>query len=138
MKFSAHAGYNFPVKTHVSGEVTSSITIAANYKAELKWDQLDLGFYYTHKPLVLGAWYRGITGLKSYERGYLNNDAVIVLIGFRNNQGFKMGYSYDLTISRLISNTAGSHEISVTYEWNNPKKQRVRNRRRFLVPCAKF
>jgi hypothetical protein len=99
---------------------------------------LDLGFYYTYQPLVIGAWYRGIPGLKGYEPGYGNNDAIIALIGFRNKQGFRFGYSYDLTISRLISNTAGSHEISLSYEWASPNAKPVRNRRRFLVPCAKF
>lgn len=137
VKTSIHAGYNIPVKKKVNRQVTSSITIAANYKAEQKWDQLDLGFYFTHAPLVFGLWYRGIPLIKAYEPGYMNNDAAILLLGYEVN-GIKIGYSYDVTISRLISNTAGSHEISLTYEFASPDNQRKRNTKKFLVPCAKF
>lgn len=136
-KLSIHAGYNIPVKKKVNHEVLSSITIAANYKAEQKWDQLDLGFYFTISPIVFGVWYRGIPLIKAYQPGYMNNDAAILLVGYETN-GFRIGYSYDVTISRLISNTGGSHEISLTYEFASPESQRKRNNRRFLVPCAKF
>jgi len=136
-KASVHAGYNIPVKKKVNGDVATSITLAANYKAEKKWDQLDLGFYFTVSPIVFGVWYRGIPLVKAYEPGYMNNDAAIFMVGYQT-KGFKIGYSYDVTISRLISNTSGSHEISLTYEFASPNSQRKRTSKRFLVPCAKF
>ena len=40
------------------------------------------------------------------------------LIGIKTSQ-FHIGYSYDFTISNLIGSTAGAHEISLIYEFNN-------------------
>lgn len=62
-------------------------------------------------PFVAGLWYR-------------NSDAVIAVVGIQNNN-FKFGYSYDVTISKLAGNTAGSHEISLQIQFEC--KKRVRN-----------
>lgn len=134
VKYSVHGGYKFLIEGGLENDDNTSITIAANYKAQLKWDQVDLGFYYTKKEIVLGLWYRGIPGLKSYENN-ANNDALILLVGL-DLKGMKVGYSYDITFSKLTGDTGGSHEISLSYEW--PRKKKKRRRRRFFVPCAKF
>lgn len=135
IKTSLHAGYNIPVKRDIKYEVESSVTIAVNYKAQQKWDQLDIGTYYNHNALVIGMWYRGIPLLKEYQPGYGNNDALIVLVGVQVG-GMRIGYSYDITISKLANSTNGSHEISLRYEYPNPKKKRPR--KNFVIPCAKF
>jgi type IX secretion system PorP/SprF family membrane protein len=137
VKYSFHGGYNIPVKKDVRGVATSTITVAALYKAQQKWDQFDVGFYYTQEPLVLGLWYRGLPLVKSYNSGYSNNDALVALIGFKAND-LRIGYSYDLTISRLISRTGGAHELSIVYEYATQKKRKKRKKQNFLVPCAKF
>lgn len=133
-KFSLHGGYKFLLEGDLYSEKNKSITIAGNYRLQGKWDQIDLGFYYSRNELFLGVWYRGIPLLKSYESGYANNDAFILLIGVKAN-GLRMGYSYDITMSKLAMDSGGAHEISLTYEWPKTKKKR---RRRFFVPCAKF
>ncbi|MFA9210006.1 MAG: type IX secretion system membrane protein PorP/SprF, partial [Yersinia sp. (in: enterobacteria)] len=40
-----------------------SITPAFIYKAQGKFDQLDVGMYLTYEPVVFGLWYRGLTGI---------------------------------------------------------------------------
>lgn len=137
LKYSAHGGYRTTIKEKTVGKkrLRRDIVVAVNYKAQAKFDQLDVGFYYEPEPMVVGIWYRGIPLLKAYEPGYMNNDAVIVMVGYHWEK-FKIGYSYDMTISRLVTNTGGSHELSIVYEWANPRK-RV-ERRRKPVPCAKF
>lgn len=137
MKYSVHGGYNIPLKKDAKGNPISNVTVAANYKAQQKWDQLDLGAYFKRSPVVLGMWYRGIPILKSYQPGYLNNDAVICLAGFDfDDYGISFGYSYDITISRLIKNTAGSHELSLIYEFVTPDYKK--SKRKFVIPCTKF
>ncbi len=137
VKYSAHGGVNFPVKRNLKGTAVSSLTVAANYKGELKWDQLDLGAYYKQSPVIFGLWYRGIPLIKSYKPGYLNNDAFILLAGFSfEDLGLSFGYSYDITISRLIKNTAGSHEVSLIYEFVTPDYKK--SKRKFVIPCTKF
>ncbi len=63
-----------------------------------------------------------------------NFDAVIGYVGFKKGK-FRVGYSYDYTISRLINRTGGTHELSFTFNWTgddsslNPKSNKA------YVPC---
>src|SRR5690606_23561620 len=105
MKFSLHGGYKFKLK---SGTVkrfgAKDITTAFQYKSQGLYDQVDLGLYYNHAPFVFGFWYRGIQAFKSYDEGYANNDAIIALVGLEiPNRNLSIGYSYDITVSRLRS-----------------------------------
>jgi hypothetical protein len=52
--------------------------------------------------------------------------------------GLGFGYSYDLSISKLITNSGGAHEISIIYEIASERKKRKRRRSKFIIPCAKF
>ncbi len=137
LKFSAHGGYKFVLQEGGKKSLNASdFNIAFQYKAQQKYDQLDLGMYYNREPFVFGIWYRGLPLIKSYE-GVLNNDALAVILGYKVvDYNLSIGYSYDITISRLAANSAGSHEISLIYEVANKKKKR--KAKRFFVPCAKF
>lgn len=135
-KFSTHGGYKYKLEGSDKRSITRYLNFAFQYKSQQKFDQLDLGVYYTHDPLVFGIWYRGIPLFKSYE-GVLNNDAVALLVGYTlKDYNLSIGYSYDATISRLATNSAGSHEISLIYEIAS--KRNKRKRRKFFAPCAKF
>ena len=46
---------------------------------------------------------------------YRYNDAVAAIIGFQATQQFKVGYSYDFTLSKLQKYNSGSHEIMLNY-----------------------
>jgi len=62
--------------------------------------ELNLGTYVKYGPFTVGAWYR-------------NRDAFI-LTGGINNGKFRLGYSYDLTVSKLNNGVSGgSHEVSL-------------------------
>jgi type IX secretion system PorP/SprF family membrane protein len=136
VKYTIHGGY----KSYLNGKTSSyneeSITTAFNFRSQGKFDQLDFGLYWTRLPIILGAWYRGIPLFKAYKRGYQNNDAVIILIGYQWKE-IKLGYTYDVTISRLIANTFGSHEVSIIYEFNQNQKVRKKTRK-IIIPCPKF
>lgn len=134
-RHSVHVGYRLPMQRTVKREVVRSVTIAMNYKAQGKWDQVDIGGYFLMKPFVMGIWYRGIPGLKAYKEGYQNNDAIVLLAG-AHYKSVKFAYSYDVTISKIWGNTGGSHEISLIYEYINPRKKR--KRRRMKLACPKF
>jgi hypothetical protein len=43
-----------------------------------------------------------------------NPDAVIVLLGLQQKD-YKIGYSFDYTISRLTNKSGGAHEISLAW-----------------------
>lgn len=136
MELRVHAGRKFYPNSDSKRDDNKHFSVAFNYKAQLKFDQFDIGTYYTIKPLVVGLWYRGIPFLKAYKPGYQNNDAVSALVGFVWKK-FNIGYSYDLTISRLTYQSGGSHELSLRYDLCKNKKSRIRSKK-ILVPCPKF
>ncbi|PCH92203.1 MAG: hypothetical protein COB85_08450 [Bacteroidetes bacterium] len=138
MKYSLHGGYIIPVKKTEKGEVTRSVTIAANYKAQGEWDQFDIGAYYKLRAYMVGVWYRGIPLFKAYKDGYSNNDAIILSVGYKVQDYLSVGYSYDITISKLGLVSHGAHEISIIYEYSRAEYKKDAKRRKFMVPCAKF
>ncbi|HIA07076.1 MAG TPA: type IX secretion system membrane protein PorP/SprF [Flavobacteriales bacterium] len=138
LKYSVHAGHRFPLKKTVKGNVQNSLSVAANYKGQLQWDQFDVGVYMTINGIVGGLWYRGIPGLKAYKPGYSNNDALVFLLGYQMKEVISIGYSFDLTISRLTIASGGSHEISLIYEYAQPKYKRDNMKKDFMMPCMKF
>ncbi len=136
LNYSLHGGYKFNLVDGNKRNAAKYINLALNYKSQHKFDQLDLGIYYTQEPFVFGVWYRGIPLLKSYD-GVLNNDAVAIILGYTLvDYNLSIGYSYDATISRLAANSAGSHEISLIYEIATKKKKK--RKAKFFTPCAKF
>lgn len=138
--FSIHAGTKIALNSEKGDfgyeHAKSFLTPVFNYRHENKFDQLDAGCYYTHLPLSLGIWYRGIPLLKAYKPGYSNNDALVFLIGVMIDR-MKFAYSYDCTISWLAGNTGGAHELTFTYQFCNPNKNK-NIRSRPVVPCPKF
>ena len=146
MKFGIQAGFRIPLEDYMIGnnlgdaiDREKSITPVIHYKKQGQSDQLDVGAYLTYAPMVLGAWYRGIP-LKSYKKdnvSIVSQDAAVLLVGYRQDN-FSIGYSYDVTISRL-SSTGGAHEISISYIFSDliePRKN-IRSRKGELK-CPKF
>ena len=133
IKSSVHGGYNIPLDETIKGDFESSVILSFNYKHQLNWNQLDLGGYYKQDAFIVGVWYRGIPFIKT--TSISNNDAIVLMTGVETNKGLRIGYSYDITLSKIIGDTGGSHEISIVYEY--PYKKR-RKKKRSFVPCAKF
>lgn len=117
MKLTAHAGAMLPI-----GDKSSQTFISPNilFQQQQNFQQLNLGMYVMKGSIVGGLWYR-------------NQDSFIAVIGFQQHF-FKIGYSYDVTVSKLTSATAGSHEISFSLQFEcKPKKKKFR-----LVSCPSF
>ena len=82
--------------------------------------QVNAGAYISSGFLFGGAWYR---------YSWTNQDALIGMLGFQTGV-FKLGYSYDFTISALQAYSGGgAHEIAVSFRFDqsNYFKNRVRN-----------
>lgn len=132
---TVHGGYNIRVNKQNRLQ-HQSITASFYFKHQYNFDQLDLGLYYTYEPVIFGIWYRGLIVLKRYNPQYLNQDALIFMVGYER-WGFRLGYSYDVTISRLVPNGGGSHEIALIYEFATQERKK-KTASRLNVPCAKF
>jgi type IX secretion system PorP/SprF family membrane protein len=136
-KGSIHGGINIPLEKGGDGRVSQKpyITVASQYRFQQEFDQVDIGLYYKKPYYFIGMWYRGIPLFKAYKPGYSNHDAIAFLIGGSYKQ-LNIGYSYDITISKLTQVSGGSHEISLNYQFINPKKPK--KHRTKIVPCPKF
>jgi hypothetical protein len=110
--------------------VPEVLSLAINFQKQSKFYQSDIGLYYYRIPLIFGVWYRGIPFATSQA-----GDAIIGLVGIKTKQ-LHIGYSYDFTISNLISSTSGAHEISVVYEFNNLSLGQRRHIK--AIPCPEF
>ncbi len=108
-----------------------TLSIALNFQKQANFYQTDVGLYYFKSPLIFGLWYRGIPFMTSQA-----GDAIIGLVGFKNDY-LHIGYSYDFTISNLITSTAGAHEISLVYEFTSVAFKSQRRKMRAL-PCPEF
>ncbi len=135
IEIKVHGGYKFLLKEDAANSKEQhSITAAINYKKELKFNQVDIGAFYTKGFFVVGLWYRGIPLYKPFN-WYRNNDALIFLVGLSTDK-LNIGYSFDYTISRLnIANTNGTHEVSLSYPICSKKKGK---KRPILISCPKF
>lgn len=47
---------------------------------------------------------------------YRSNDAVVAFLGFKFQERWHLGYSYDITMTELTNYTKGSHEIMLGYD----------------------
>ncbi|MEP7195778.1 MAG: PorP/SprF family type IX secretion system membrane protein [Saprospiraceae bacterium] len=72
--------------------------------------QINGGSQYTIKNLFFGLFYR-------YSRK--NSDALIFNLGFKKDY-WKLGYSFDYTLSKLTLAQGGSHEISLLFNFAPP------------------
>jgi type IX secretion system PorP/SprF family membrane protein len=127
IRVSVFGGLEIRRKGRLLNPIDETMTVAYMFRTQGTNMQLDLGVYWHRNPLVLGLWYRGIPPLNS-QRG----DAFIILVGYKTPY-FNIGYSYDVTISNLISHAIGSHEISMSFKFLLPRRTKMG-----AVPCPEF
>lgn len=144
MKISGHGGWKFPLRPGVMGAGfyskprERSITPTFQYRHQGRFDQMDLGVYYTLEPLIIGTWYRGVP-FKSVN-GIVNNESIVLLVGFTKkgaNDILNIGYSYDFTISKLGARSGGAHEFSIVYSWST-RDPRKPPKDKLIIPCPDF
>lgn len=117
MKITGHAGAVIPLE---GDKGNASISPNIIYQYQGKFQELCLGMYITKGPLVGGLWYR-------------NQDSFIALVGIQYDI-YKIGYSYDVTVSSLSNATAGSHEVTLSMIFGcKPKSKKFR-----VVNCPSF
>ena len=131
MKLNIYGGAQILKKTRLRVKMQEVLSVAMNFQKQGKFYQTDVGLYYYKNPLIFGIWYRGIPLVTSQA-----GDAIIGLIGIKTEQ-LHIGYSYDFTISNLISSTGGAHEISLVYEFNNLSLGQLKKRIK-AIPCPEF
>lgn len=116
LRLSLHGGAQFIVKEGNKRQPASFISPNVLFLKQGDQGQLNVGAYYSMGLVFAGGWYRHAFG---------NADAAITMVGFSYDI-FKIGYSYDFTLSSLAP-TGGAHEISLVVNFEN--SERLRNKR---------
>jgi type IX secretion system PorP/SprF family membrane protein len=100
LKIMGHFGAMIPV-----GDKRNELSISPNilYQNQGAFQELNIGLYMKKSAIVSGFWYR-------------NRDAVILLLGIQIDN-FRIGYSYDVTVSKLTNASLGAHEVSLTLKF---------------------
>jgi len=129
IKYSFFGGSKVIIKQELLRPVPTSMQFAYLYRQQADFKQLDFGVYYYRQPLVFGFWYRGIPVFNKNK----GNDSFVFMLGYKL-KNINIGYSYDFTVSKLITSTGGAHEISVSYGFTSE----VKNKRKKMVPCPDF
>lgn len=116
IRWVAHYSMMWPVSKR---KAKNPLYISPNfmYEHQRNLNTLNIGLYAMKAPVMLGVWYRN-GGTFRID----NTDAIMVNVGARfadKAQRFMMqvGYSYDITISKLAGSTAGTHEIALIIEF---------------------
>ncbi len=120
MKLTGHAGAIIPLSEskYASNDATVSPNIM--YRQQGTFQQLNLGLYINKGAFWGGVWYR-------------NGDSFIALVGLQTEM-LKIGYSYDVTTSKLTLASGGSHEISIGMNFTcKPPRKKYRT-----ISCPSF
>jgi type IX secretion system PorP/SprF family membrane protein len=102
MRITAHAGAIISLVKGARG--TKSTTLMPNiiFQYQQGFMEMNIGTYVKHGNLTFGTWFR-------------NKDAFILSLGIQT-KSFRVGYSYDITVSKLNNGTSyGSHEVSMGF-----------------------
>ena len=92
------------------------LTIAGLFQTQGQYQQFDIDFLYHHNPFMAGIGYRGIPFISS--EGLSNTDALKFALGYSFENNITVSYSYDVSLSSLIDVSGGSHEIVLSYKFN--------------------
>jgi len=126
-RITVHAGAQYALGSSYS---PSGVFISPNimYVKQGEFSQINGGAYIGINKFFFGGWYR---------HSGQNADAIIDLVGFQQDI-LKIGYSYDFTLSGLSGNSGGSHEVSLTFNFDNTERAKKRQRYRDMQDCFKM
>ncbi len=119
MRFTANAGIRLNLardqrRTNaLFGEPIISPNVIYSYQGNFQ--MVNYGLYLDWSPFIIGAWFRqSIT--------FDNSDALVLLFGLQHEK-LKIGYSYDITVSKLSNASGGAHEITFGAQLPCPEKR---------------
>ena len=112
IRFTAHSSVTIPLGKDSKYNSATTIMPSVIYSYQNGFQQLNIGTYVKYGNMTIGAWFR-------------NRDAFILTVGI-NTGIFKVGYSYDLTVSKLNNGiSGGAHEVSLGFNLNCKAKRPV-------------
>ena len=121
-RYTGHLGAVIPLEVNRGKYAKTDDFISPNiiFTQQGTFQQLNMGLYIKKSSLTGGVWYR-------------NKDAFIITLGLESEY-IKVGYSYDITVSKLSLGSGGSHEVSMGFNFAcKPKRKSFRT-----ISCPSF
>lgn len=105
MRITGHMGAEIVLGKHSMYSNSTSIIPNIIYQYQNGFQEINLGTYIKYGSFTAGVWYRSL-------------DAFVLSLGVSTAK-FKVGYSYDITTSKLRNQfSGGSHEVSLSINFN--------------------
>jgi type IX secretion system PorP/SprF family membrane protein len=112
-------GYTFEMGENknfwIQPQILLKYIMATNYKVPFESD-INLTFTF-HKMFNFGVTYRSSFGNK-----FTDKESIDLMTMLDTKKGFSIGYSYDITLSKINSYENGSHEVMLGYDIDVSKK----------------
>lgn len=118
LRYTLHGGTEILVKKGNKVRQPSFISPNFLFVSQGPYQQLNVGAYAGLGSIIAGAWYR---------HTFRNSDALILMAGFTEGI-FKMGVSYDLTVSGLSGRSGGTYELTLGFLFDQNEKLRKKKR----------
>ena len=109
IRYTIHLGSEIKLGSKSRFNNATSILPNIIYQYQNGFQEINIGTYVKYSNFTFGTWFR-------------NKDAFILSLGI-NTGNFKIGYSYDVTVSKLNNGVSGgSHEVSLGLNLNCKSK----------------
>lgn len=130
---SVSGGYKFFAIKPTSGAATREVsyTPVAAYTRQGGSQRLETGLYLTALPVTLGAVYRNIS-----VPGSVGAQHVLAVVAGVQAGGLRLGYSYDVGLSRLSADLGGAHELTLALRAFDRLENAHRRLKRRVYPAA--
>jgi type IX secretion system PorP/SprF family membrane protein len=127
IKLTTHIGANIPItKKRLHNSIQNYLIPNIVFQTQGPFTQITYGLAFARNGIAAGL------GLR---QNSVNIDAMILNVGFIPDKlPWRIGYSYDYTISEFSNAGGGAHEISLAYQF--PCK--VKRKRIETIKCPKF
>ncbi|MES2588864.1 MAG: PorP/SprF family type IX secretion system membrane protein [Bacteroidota bacterium] len=124
-----------PIKSVVHGNISFLIdkvifSPAFIYERQNQFQTFTIGLNIVKKPFYAGLWLRN----RTYAMLPKRYDSFIVSVGahipHKKLTNYRIGYSFDMTLSRLKSASIGTHEVSLIIDYDNRVLfQKIKNKK---------
>lgn len=129
LRLTLHGGVEIPLQTGNNQQGAAFISPNLLLMKQGEFAQINGGAYFGLGNFFAGTWYRHTIN---------NGDAVIALAGVRYGI-FRLGYSFDFTISKLtLQRSGGGHELSLSINFDDSTEAKRRKTSARYNDCFKM
>lgn len=138
LRLNLQGGYKLYFARTAEKQQDREISLAptAGYTRQGGTQRAEAGLYFTTTPLTIGAVYRGLP-----LPGATRPQQILTAIAGVSVGSFRLGYSYDMSLSRFSNDLGGAHEISLAlreFDSLEAAWRRLKRRNYPIIPCPAF